>query len=158
MMEFMTIDEMRTRFPAEWLLIGDPQMDDKQRLVAGIVLWHSEDRREVHEKATKLRSRLVAVRCFLESPEDEVVYCLSPLVIEAIHELEVDRLEQALPKHVDELRRLMHLTPFQPFIIHMGYRHSSACSMAIPSPFRRSAARQSFIKTTVAMISSTSPL
>jgi hypothetical protein len=120
MMEFMTIEEMRTRFPTQWLLIGDPQMDDMERLSAGTVLWHSENRDELHEKARQLSSQLVAIRCFREPPEKEF-FCLSPLIIEEIDELEMDRLQRRLPMHVAELRRLMHKVPFQPFIIHMDY-------------------------------------
>jgi hypothetical protein len=55
MAEVLTIDEIRSRFPSEWLLIGDPQTDDSLEVVAGRVLHHSTDRDEVYRKAVELR-------------------------------------------------------------------------------------------------------
>jgi hypothetical protein len=39
--------EMKQRYPDEWLLIVDYETDDADRLVAGVVKFHSKDMRQV---------------------------------------------------------------------------------------------------------------
>jgi hypothetical protein len=60
MNELMTKAEIYERFPREWVLIGDPQLDANQQLAAGTLLWHSKDRDEVYAKALELRPRYAA--------------------------------------------------------------------------------------------------
>ena len=67
--EVMSIVEIRTRFAPEWVLIGDPQTDENQRLLGGRVLFHSSDREEVYRKAIELRPGHFAFRYLGEMPE-----------------------------------------------------------------------------------------
>jgi hypothetical protein len=71
--EILTLEEMESRFPSEWLLIGDPQTDDQQRLVAGRVLFHSPDRDERDRKMLELRLPRFAVRYTGPFPEHMVM-------------------------------------------------------------------------------------
>ena len=50
MTEVLTIGEIEARFPSEWVLIGDPETDERQRLLSGAVLFHSPGRDEVDRK------------------------------------------------------------------------------------------------------------
>jgi hypothetical protein len=54
MNDVMTVAEMESRFPLEWILIGDPQTDEYLRVQSGKVLWHSKDRDEVYRKAIEM--------------------------------------------------------------------------------------------------------
>ena len=54
MNDVMTVAEMESRFPSEWILIGDPQTDEHLRVLGGKVLCHSKDRDEVYRKAIDL--------------------------------------------------------------------------------------------------------
>jgi hypothetical protein len=70
MSEVLTIDEIKARFPSEWVLIGEPDLDDLTRLMAGRVLFHSPTRDEVYRKAAELRLPHFAVRYFGIMPEN----------------------------------------------------------------------------------------
>ena len=43
---YLTLAEIKTRFPMEWVLLGDPQTDGLD-VLGGIVLYHSQDKKEV---------------------------------------------------------------------------------------------------------------
>jgi uncharacterized pyridoxal phosphate-containing UPF0001 family protein len=66
----LTIEEIEARFPSEWVLIGDPQTDEYQRLLAGTVLFHSLDREEVDRKLLELRPSRFAYRFLGTLPDD----------------------------------------------------------------------------------------
>lgn len=70
--EVLTIDEIESRFAPEWVLIGEPQTDEKLAVLAGKVLFHSPDRDEVWRKAGELRPGRFAVRYLGTWPEDMV--------------------------------------------------------------------------------------
>ncbi len=50
----MTIEEMKARYAPHGVLIGDPQTDEYQRVLAGKVLFHSPNREDVYQKAIEL--------------------------------------------------------------------------------------------------------
>jgi hypothetical protein len=58
----LTFDEIKSQFPSEWVLVGDPQTDDSLELVAGTVLHHSMNREEIDRKLLELRPKRFAVR------------------------------------------------------------------------------------------------
>jgi hypothetical protein len=60
MADVLTIDEICSRFPSEWLLIEDPQTNDSLEVLAGAVLYHAADRDEVYRKAVELRPKRFA--------------------------------------------------------------------------------------------------
>ncbi|ODU00487.1 MAG: hypothetical protein ABS79_03285 [Planctomycetes bacterium SCN 63-9] len=68
--ELLTTKEIEDRFAPDWVLIGEPQTDDEQRLLRGRVLFHSPDRDEVYRKAKELHLDRVAVRFLGTWPDD----------------------------------------------------------------------------------------
>jgi hypothetical protein len=43
-----TIDEIKTLFPNEWVLIGNPEMDKSElNVLSGIPILHSKDKKEI---------------------------------------------------------------------------------------------------------------
>ena len=69
----MTIADIKLQFDSEWVLIGDPQLNDALEVVEGNVLHHSKDRDEVYRKAVALRPQRSAVLYTGEIPEDTAV-------------------------------------------------------------------------------------
>jgi hypothetical protein len=71
--DVLPIEEIEARFPSEWVLIGDPQTDENQRLLSGAVLFHSPDRDEVDRKLLELRPPRFAFRYLGTLPADAVL-------------------------------------------------------------------------------------
>ncbi len=67
--EVLTIEEIESLFPSEWVLIGDPRTDSDHKLMAGRVLFHSPDRDEVDRKLLELRPSRFAFRYLGDLPE-----------------------------------------------------------------------------------------
>jgi len=42
-----SIDDIKRSYPDEWILLGNPVEDEYERTIAGVVLYHSPDKREV---------------------------------------------------------------------------------------------------------------
>ena len=44
----VTIDEVKKSYPDEWILLGNPEVNEqKQAILSGVLLYHSPDKREV---------------------------------------------------------------------------------------------------------------
>lgn len=76
MNEILSIDEMKSRYPNEWILIGDPQTNDASAVVGGQVLWHSTDRDEVYMKSVELRPKHIAYHYTGKVPQDNMEFAL----------------------------------------------------------------------------------
>jgi hypothetical protein len=44
--EYSTIDEIKKLYPDEWVLLGDPEMQNTS-VLGGVILYHSKDKKEV---------------------------------------------------------------------------------------------------------------
>lgn len=55
MNEILTLAEIHERYPSEWILVADPELNDQLEVVRGRVAAHSKDRDEVYQKAIELR-------------------------------------------------------------------------------------------------------
>ncbi len=78
MSEVLTSAEIEARFPAEWILVEDPQTDESLEVLGGRVRFHSKDRDEVYRKAAELRPKRFAMVYTGEIPGDmPFVLCLS---------------------------------------------------------------------------------
>ncbi|MCL2073904.1 MAG: hypothetical protein FWH18_08290 [Marinilabiliaceae bacterium] len=42
-----SIDDIKASYPDEWIVIGDPETDQYDRTISGVVLYHSPDKREL---------------------------------------------------------------------------------------------------------------
>ena len=67
----LSIEAIEALFPSEWVLIGDPQTDESQRLLAAKVLFHSPKRDEVNQKLLELRPSRFAFR-YLGTPAEDM--------------------------------------------------------------------------------------
>ena len=69
----MTIEEIKSQFDSEWVLIADPRTDEDLKVLGGKVLHHSKDRDEVYRKAVSLRPKRSALIFTGEIPEETAV-------------------------------------------------------------------------------------
>jgi hypothetical protein len=68
--EMMTLAEIEARYPSEWILIADPEVDEYLDIIRGRVVCHSSDRDQVDRKAIELRLRSSAFHYTGEIPKD----------------------------------------------------------------------------------------
>ena len=73
MSEILTIAEIESRYPDEWLLLDELETTDAPEIKAGRVLFHSKDRDEVYRKAMELRPKRFATFCTGTIPDDAAV-------------------------------------------------------------------------------------
>jgi len=55
MNEMLTPAEIHERFPSEWILMADPELDEQLEVIRGRVVYHSKDRDEVYQRAIELK-------------------------------------------------------------------------------------------------------
>jgi hypothetical protein len=73
MAEELSIAEIESRYPNEWILVEDPITNEALEVQSGKVLWHSADRDEVYHKAVELRPKRSAILCTQRIPDDAVI-------------------------------------------------------------------------------------
>ena len=71
----LTMDEIESRFPSEWVLLEDTELTPEQEIVRGKVVWHSKDRDEIHAKALEIRPRRPAL-LYAGAPPEDMEYIL----------------------------------------------------------------------------------
>lgn len=80
-MKTLTIAEIRSQYPDQWVLIGDPEIDDPEtlgsildKLVRGVVLYASKDKRELAYKAKDVKVGFESTACIFtgEIPKNRV--------------------------------------------------------------------------------------
>ena len=66
----LSFESIRTLYPDQWVLIGNPQLDDLNtlgsivsKLVGGVVLMASKDKREIGQNAKYVRQNYKSVTC-----------------------------------------------------------------------------------------------
>jgi hypothetical protein len=59
--ELLTVSEIKSRYPGEWVLVENPVTDKSQEVLSGKVCYHSRDRDDFDRKALALRPRHTAV-------------------------------------------------------------------------------------------------
>jgi hypothetical protein len=69
-MQTMTIEQIRTNYPNQWILIGNPELKDPDingsiisKLLSGVVLFASADKRELAHQAPTLRNQVDSTVC-----------------------------------------------------------------------------------------------
>ena len=62
----LTIEEIKTQYPDQWVLVGNPLINEPEingsiisKLLSGIVLYASKDKREIGFKAKDVKSPMV---------------------------------------------------------------------------------------------------
>jgi hypothetical protein len=71
--ERMTIEEIRTAYDGEWVLLGDPQTNNMLEILGGKILSHSKDRTALQNEALKIRPRHSAVLYIGDLSESMIV-------------------------------------------------------------------------------------
>lgn len=71
----MSMSEIESKFPAEWILIENPEVNDAKEIQAGRVICHSRDREEVDRRAIELKPKWFAV-LFAGSPPETLEFIL----------------------------------------------------------------------------------
>lgn len=70
MEEFLSLDQIKSRFPCEWVLLVEPEESDDLEVRGGRVLFHSPSSEELYRKAAELRPGQFATVYTGEIPED----------------------------------------------------------------------------------------
>ena len=73
MTQILTIDEMKQKYPSEWILICEPETDSSLEVVRGTVAFHSKDRDEVYRAISRIKPKKFATLYTGEIPEDAAV-------------------------------------------------------------------------------------
>ncbi len=71
--EILTLAEIEERYPSEWILVADPELDDQLEVIRGRVVCHSKDRDEVDQCAVKLKLKSTAFMYTGEIPDGTAV-------------------------------------------------------------------------------------
>lgn len=67
--KILTITEIKQSYPSQWVLVGNPELNNDfvgsviSKLLSGVVLLGSKDRREIAYKAKELRKNFKSVAC-----------------------------------------------------------------------------------------------
>ena len=52
-----SIEDIKASYPDEWIVLGDPETDEYDRTISGVVLYHSPDKRELRYRDKPLLKR-----------------------------------------------------------------------------------------------------
>ena len=64
-MDEIGIDEIKKSYPDEWILLGNPEMDEqKQSILSGIILYHSPDKMELRYRDKPLLKKYDNIALF----------------------------------------------------------------------------------------------
>ncbi len=70
MQQTLSKEEIKNLYPDEWVLLGNPELDDEEtlgtvadKLVKGVVLLHSKNKREIADKASEARKNYSSIAC-----------------------------------------------------------------------------------------------
>ena len=69
----LSLDDIKSRFESEWVLVDDPETDESLEVVRGRVVFHSKDRDEVYRKAIQLKPKRFAMLFTGTLPQDTEV-------------------------------------------------------------------------------------
>ena len=73
MNEVVTIEQIRSQFESEWVLVENPKTDKNLNVISGRALCHNKDRDEVYRQAVALCPRRSAAIYTGEIPEETAV-------------------------------------------------------------------------------------
>ena len=80
-METLSIDQIKAQYPDQWILVGNPELSEPEvngsilsKLIRGVVLFASKDKRELAYKAADLRKNVDTTACIYtgEIPKDRL--------------------------------------------------------------------------------------
>ncbi len=71
--EILSLEEMKSRYPDQWLLIGEPEVDEDLNIIQGQVLAYSTDEYEIYNALPFLNVKSKAIEYTGSIPEDLTV-------------------------------------------------------------------------------------
>ncbi|HLO50849.1 MAG TPA: hypothetical protein VK211_20705 [Kamptonema sp.] len=71
--QILTLEEIISLYPDEWVLIASPELDEDLNVIRGEVLIHSPERDEVYNQLSLRKGRPVAIEYTGSIPEDLAV-------------------------------------------------------------------------------------
>jgi hypothetical protein len=74
--EILTMAEIESRFPDEWVLIQDPQTDEHLEVVSGRVVCHSRNREDINRALQEHEPPWRFAVLFNRTAPDDRVYVL----------------------------------------------------------------------------------
>ncbi len=69
----LSVQEIRTQYDGEWVLINDPEVDASLSVQRGRVLWHSKNRDEVYRQARLFKPKHCALLFVGSLPKNTAV-------------------------------------------------------------------------------------
>ncbi|HYO50380.1 MAG TPA: hypothetical protein VEW94_11075 [Chloroflexia bacterium] len=54
--QIMSAEEINSTFESEWVLVGDPEVEENLVVKRGKVLWHGKDKEELYKKAAEAQT------------------------------------------------------------------------------------------------------
>jgi hypothetical protein len=73
MSQVMTMAEMEKGFDSEWVLVGDPEFNERMEVVRGKVLFHSKDKEEVYRRDQEIHPESAAYVYTGPTPENVLI-------------------------------------------------------------------------------------
>jgi len=70
MSEILSLEEIKRRYPNQWVLIAYVEPDDELEVVSGEVIAHAPSRDEIYRKLLKVEAKRIAIEFTGEPPED----------------------------------------------------------------------------------------
>ena len=71
--EPMTVEDIRSQFDSEWILLEEPQRNKASEVLGGKVIFHSKDRDEVYRQLVARKPKRSAILYTGEIPEGTAV-------------------------------------------------------------------------------------
>lgn len=82
-MEILTIEEIKAQYPDQWVLVGNPELDNPNTLgsivskfVRGVVLFANKDKKEIAYSAKDYRKGCTTYTCIFtgEIPKNRLLW------------------------------------------------------------------------------------
>ena len=71
--DILTLKEVDERYDSEWVMFGDPETDEHNKVIRGKVLFHSKDRDEMYRKMIELRPKRAATHFTGSMPQGTAI-------------------------------------------------------------------------------------
>jgi hypothetical protein len=69
----LTFQQIKDRYPGEWVLVGEPEVDASLNLVSGEVLAHSPSREEIYRQLLHVKGKRISIEYTGKVPADLAV-------------------------------------------------------------------------------------
>lgn len=71
--QIMSAEEINSTFASEWVLVGDPEVEENLVVKRGKVLWHGKNKDDLYRKMKELQPRSAAVLYTGKMTEEQAI-------------------------------------------------------------------------------------